>query len=110
MTADWASAGLIGATSICGSASDTHQRRLHRLAASRPGMIRQFTVAFAVCGSAFSACPPCSIVATQVVRSSALWNADLADSRAPPPHPACARATAFMSAPLAPESGAILSK
>ena len=33
-----------------------------------PGKIRQLTVAVADCGSAFSAWPACSIVATQVVR------------------------------------------
>src|SRR5258708_40248380 len=33
------------------------------------GMTRQFTVAAASCGNAFDACPPSSIVATQVVRS-----------------------------------------
>ena len=33
-----------------------------------PGRIRQFTTALARCGSAFSACPPSSIVATHVVR------------------------------------------
>ncbi len=33
-----------------------------------PGKIRQLTMAFAFCGKAFSACPPSSIVATQVVR------------------------------------------
>ena len=36
------------------------------------GMIRQFTVARAVCGKAFSACPASSRVATQVVRICAL--------------------------------------
>jgi hypothetical protein len=34
-----------------------------------PGNTRHFTVAVADCGSAFSACPPFSIVATQVVRT-----------------------------------------
>src|SRR5471032_2574713 len=33
-----------------------------------PGSTRQFTVAVAVCGSAFVACPPSRRVATQVVR------------------------------------------
>ena len=37
-----------------------------------PGMIRQLTLAIASCGSAFTAWPPSSIVATQVVRSCAL--------------------------------------
>ena len=36
------------------------------------GMTRQFTVARAVCGNAFSACPASSMVATQVVRIWAL--------------------------------------
>jgi hypothetical protein len=36
------------------------------------GMTRQFTLARAVCGSAFSACPASSMVATQVVRIWAL--------------------------------------
>ena len=38
-------------------------------AGSWPGAIRQLTLAVAVCGSALRACPPESIVATQVVRS-----------------------------------------
>src|SRR5205823_12532180 len=37
-----------------------------------PGSIRQLIVADAVCGNAFSACPPASSVATHVVRSWAL--------------------------------------
>src|SRR5512143_3082190 len=41
-------------------------------AGSAPGSMRQFTVARAVCGSALGAWPPSSIVATQVVRMSAL--------------------------------------
>src|SRR5499426_3917038 len=36
------------------------------------GRMRQLTVARAVCGNAFSACPASSIVATQVVRIVAL--------------------------------------
>ncbi|MCY1522523.1 hypothetical protein D9M68_573810 [compost metagenome] len=36
------------------------------------GRMRQLTVALADCGSAFSAWPACTIVATQVVRSCAL--------------------------------------
>src|SRR5690606_39633620 len=36
------------------------------------GSTRQLTVALAVCGNAFSACPPSSWVAKQVVRASAL--------------------------------------
>ena len=39
---------------------------------SVPGSMRQFTTACALCGSAFSACPPWSCVATHVVRSNAL--------------------------------------
>ena len=46
-------------------------------AVSSPGRIRQFTVAFAIAGNAFSAWPACSIVATQVVRSSALYTGTL---------------------------------
>src|SRR5690349_13197192 len=42
--------------------------------ASSPGSIRQLTVALAVCGSAFGAWPPSSIVATHVVRMSALYS------------------------------------
>jgi hypothetical protein len=34
-----------------------------------PGKMRQFTLAEADCGSAFSACPPLSMVATQVVHN-----------------------------------------
>src|SRR5262245_8846581 len=41
-----------------------------------PGRIRQFTIARAVCGRAFSACPASRRVATQVVRSSALSYGD----------------------------------
>src|SRR5947207_11913842 len=41
-------------------------------AGSSPGRRRQLTVALAVCGSALSACPPSSFVATHVVRISAL--------------------------------------
>ena len=37
-----------------------------------PGSRRQFTLAAASCGSALRACPPSSIVATQVVRNCAL--------------------------------------
>ena len=33
-----------------------------------PGKMRQFTLATALCGKAFWACPPSSMVATQVVR------------------------------------------
>ena len=39
---------------------------------SSPGSMRQFTNARAVCGSAFGAWPPSSIVATHVVRRSEL--------------------------------------
>ena len=39
------------------------------------GRMRQLTVARAVCGNAFSACPASSIVATQVVRIVALYAA-----------------------------------
>src|SRR5215468_4945149 len=39
---------------------------------SSPGKIRQLTVARAICGSAFGAWPPASIVATHVVLSSEL--------------------------------------
>jgi len=42
------------------------------LATGSPGMMRQLTLARASWGSAFTACPPSSIVATQVVRSCAL--------------------------------------
>ena len=37
-----------------------------------PGRMRQFTLALAICGSAFIACPPSSFVGTQVVRIMAL--------------------------------------
>src|SRR5258706_4150795 len=46
-----------------------------------PGSIRQLTVALADCGNAFSACPPASSVATQVVRSWALYNGLAPESR-----------------------------
>src|SRR6266478_3003542 len=39
---------------------------------SSPGIMRQLTLARAVCGSALGACPPVSIVATHVVCSSEL--------------------------------------
>ena len=42
-----------------------------------PGRIRQLTTARASCGSALSACPPSSRVATQVVRNNALSWVDL---------------------------------
>ena len=61
----------IGATTICGSAR-TRTSVCCTAAASSIGRIRQLTVACAVCGSAFSACPACSIVATHVVRRRAL--------------------------------------
>src|SRR5438874_6110005 len=41
-------------------------------AGGSPGRMRQLTFAVAVCGSAFGACPPLSIVGTHVVRISAL--------------------------------------
>ena len=46
-----------------------------------PGSIRQLIVALADCGSAFSACPPASSVATHVVRSCALYRGLASESR-----------------------------
>ncbi len=46
-----------------------------------PGSMRQLTVALADCGNAFSACPPASSVATQVVRSWALYSGLASESR-----------------------------
>src|SRR5690242_21131174 len=45
------------------------------------GSTRQLTLAAASCGSAFNACPPSSIVATQVVRSVAFQGVDACASR-----------------------------
>src|SRR5713226_8199700 len=50
----------------------TRSRVLWTSSGSSPGKMRQLTLARAVCGSAFGACPPESIVATHVVCKSEL--------------------------------------
>ncbi len=63
-------------------------------------------VARAVCGSAFSAWPPSSSVGTQVVRSIALKNGDVAPSRRAAASSAGSTDTARMSAASAPDARA----
>ena len=65
-------AGAIGVMEISGSAT-TRLSVASTSSGGSPGKIRQFTVARARCGNAFSACPPSSMVATQVVRRRALY-------------------------------------
>ena len=69
------------------------------------GSTRQFTVARADCGSAFSACPALTIVATHVVRSCALYGG-FAESRATAAGSGFAEATERMSAPVCASSNA----
>src|SRR6266404_1799985 len=54
-----------------GSAA-TFSRVLRTASGSSPGKMRQFTLARAIWGRAFGACPPASKVATQVVCSKEL--------------------------------------
>ena len=69
--------GALGLASASGvtpmpSSASTRTRVVRVSSEESPGSIRQFTLARAVWGSAFKACPPWSIVATQVVRIMAL--------------------------------------
>src|ERR1700740_1896178 len=61
----------IKVTLTLGSAT-TRSNVLCNSSGSSPGKILQLTVARADCGSALGACPPASMVATQVVRNSEL--------------------------------------
>ena len=79
MYGDCASLGSLG-PNVDGSHLHSHllARRpwlglVPRDSGESPGMMRQLTVAFADCGNALAACPPESIVATQVVRNCALY-------------------------------------
>src|SRR5262249_19942958 len=65
-------ASSTNATETLGSAN-TDSSLVLTLAGDSPGRMRQLTFAEASCGSALVACPLCSIVATQVVRISALY-------------------------------------
>lgn len=74
------------------------------------GRMRQFTVALADCGRAFSACPPESWVATQVVLKVALKRG-VAESRAITAESLGFWIRRFMSSPSCPPSRlALLSK
>src|SRR5262245_1051882 len=64
-------ASLTKLTVTFGSAT-TDSSFAFTLAGNSPGRMRQLTLAAATCGSALVAWPPSSIVATQVVRISAL--------------------------------------
>src|SRR5450432_4735550 len=64
--------GSMGVTVILESASTWFSVRSTSAGLST-GRMRQFTVAVAVCGRAFSAWPPESMVATHVVRNCALY-------------------------------------
>ncbi len=69
-------------TVICTAVSATSRRIVSMtVSGDSSGSMRQFTLAAAVCGSALAAWPPSSCVATQVVRSTALNQADPAESR-----------------------------
>ena len=77
MTSGWSAASGLGVAAVTtvtltAVSSTTLTRVLCTSSQGVPGSIRQLTVALALCGSAFSACPPASSVATHVVRSWAL--------------------------------------
>jgi hypothetical protein len=95
---------VVGVTLICSSAS-TRTNVWRTSSIGSPGSTRQLTVARAVCGSALSACPASSLVATQVVRSCALY-IGLADNRAAAATSGGSLATARMSAAIAESSSA----